>query len=119
MAWLCTLLLSFTTIGARADYFFPAPRVVQGAWTLTGSLHTARVLPMAVTLQSGKVLVTGGVSNHNQGLRSSELFDPQTGRWTSTGSMVVEASGGTMTLLTSGKVLVAGGLPHLGAARAS
>ncbi|HKW45100.1 MAG TPA: kelch repeat-containing protein, partial [Candidatus Eremiobacteraceae bacterium] len=103
----------------RADYFFPAPGVVQGAWTLTGSLHTARVLPLAVALQSGKVLVTGGVSNHNQGLRSSELFDPQTGRWTSTGSMVVEASGGTMTLLTSGKVLVAGGLPHLGAARAS
>lgn len=80
-----------------------------GGWTLTGSLLTPRVQPMAATLPSGKVLVAGGLDNKNHAIGSAELFDPKTGRWSRTGSMTLARVQSTMTLLRSGKVLVAGG----------
>jgi N-acetylneuraminic acid mutarotase len=80
-----------------------------GAWTLTGSLNTARAILMAVTLKNGKVLVAGGIDSNNHALASAELYDPSTGKWSMTGSMNNVRSDGTMTLLTNGKVLAAGG----------
>src|SRR5215472_12209500 len=89
-----------------------------GSWALTGSLNTARISAMAVTLQSGKVLVAGGFNNPNS-FSSAELWDPSTGNWTLTGSMHAARSNATLTLLQNGKALVAGGLTNTGATAAS
>src|SRR5262249_32209510 len=64
-------------------------------------------------LQSGKVLVAGGITPAGPSsvtyLSSAELYDPATGMWTVTGSLTTARSSHTATVLQSGKVLVAGG----------
>src|SRR5579864_2127748 len=78
-----------------------------GTWTLTGSMRSARVSPMAVTLPNGDVLVAGGFNN--KVFASAELYNPQSGAWSPTGTMRFTRYGASMTVLTNGKVLVAGG----------
>jgi WD40 repeat protein len=81
-----------------------APAFVPVSAALTGvrELHTETVL------ESGKVLIGGGVSAVGSATITSDVFDPAAGTMTSV-SMVVERSGHTATLLPSGKVLIAGG----------
>ena len=79
-----------------------------GAWTLTGSMTTARENHQAVLLQSGEVLVAGG-SNLSGTLASAELFNPTTGTWTATGSMHTARSFFSLTLLPDGEVLAVQG----------
>jgi hypothetical protein len=78
------------------------------SWVNIGSMVTARERHTATLLQSGKVLVAGGVG-HSGVLSSAELYDPATGTWTETGSMGTPRGSHTATLLPSGKVLIAGG----------
>jgi N-acetylneuraminic acid mutarotase len=70
----------------------------------------------AATLNTGKVLVAGGITKVNarpypisktNGLAA--LFDPSTLTWASTGSLNKDRIGETMTVLPNGQVLVAGG----------
>ena len=72
--------------------------------------HTATLLP------NGKVLVAGGYSSQDGGVRpTAELYDPATGTWTATGSLAHARSDHTATLLHSGKVFVTGGNNNQGA----
>jgi Kelch motif/Galactose oxidase, central domain len=93
------LTLSQTAQGQRAP----------GSWSLTGSLKTPRVAPLAVTLSNGKVLVAGGLDKNNHAIASAELYDPASGRWSRTASMSTARVQATITLLQNNKVLVAGG----------
>ena len=56
---------------------------VRGTWTSAESMTTRRVYPMAVLLQSGAVLVAGGIvdmtSSGTVYTNSAELYDPVTG----------------------------------------
>jgi len=72
----------------------------------------------AATLDTGKVLVAGGITlvprpypqqplEETNGLAA--LFDPSTLTWRKTSSMKESRSGETMTVLLNGQVLVAGG----------
>src|SRR5262245_13655301 len=79
-----------------------------GTWTITGSLHTARLFHTATVLSDGKVLVAAGTDSDFFVLGSAELYDPASGTWTTTGSLTARAFH-TATLLPDGKVLVAGG----------
>jgi hypothetical protein len=72
----------------------------------------------AATLDTGKVLVAGGITlvprpYPQQPLRETNglaaLFDPSTLTWRKTSSMKESRSGETMTVLSNGQVLVAGG----------
>ena len=92
---------------ASAEIFNPA----RGTFTKTGSMAYARSHFAAVLLQSGKVLVVGGISTTGgTGLLSTaELYNPANGQWTRTGSMILGRSNFTATLLVDGRVLVAGG----------
>src|SRR5205823_4436917 len=68
----------------------------------------ARVGHSATRLNSGKVLITGGV-NENAWLNSALLYDPTTRTFTPTGNMISPRAGHTSTLLSDGTVLITGG----------
>ncbi len=78
-------------------------------WTLTGSMTTSRALQTATLLNSGKVLIAGGL-NGSSGLSSAELYDPSTGAFTATGSMTTVRDYHSATLLNNGYVLITGGV---------
>ncbi|MBO0888654.1 cupredoxin domain-containing protein [Candidatus Bathyarchaeota archaeon] len=74
-------------------------------WTLTTPMHAGRAGAMAVTLDNGEVLVTGGLGN----LTSCELYDPVSNTWTMTGNMTQGRFDHQIVLLNDGRVLVVGG----------
>ena len=78
--------------------------------TLTGSLATARMFHTATLLNSGTVLVAGGVDGFTyDALSSAELYNPVTGTFTTTGSLNTARIFNTATLLATGQALIAGG----------
>jgi N-acetylneuraminic acid mutarotase len=95
-----------------AELYDPAT----GTWSPTGSLNTAREGATAVLLDSGKVLIAGGVVawNSQTGLKGfaniSEIYDPATGTFTNSGYMTKGRDSAKGVLLSDGTVLVAGGL---------
>jgi N-acetylneuraminic acid mutarotase len=85
-----------------------------GTWTQVANMGTGRFEPTMTVLQSGKVLVAGGVgdadsAHRNVALQSAELYDPTLHTWSDAGAMSAARSGATATLLDDGTVLVAGG----------
>ncbi len=95
---------AYTTI-ASAELYDP----VAGAFSATGSLHTARVAP-ATLLGNGQVLLAGGSSiGTGSPISSAEIYDPTAGTFAPTGSLITARFGNSSTLLQDGKVLIAGG----------
>jgi hypothetical protein len=84
-------------------------------FSLTGSMNATRALHTSALLNTGQVLVAGGIVDTTTGesLASAELFNPARGKWRVTGSMSVARVFATATLLPNGEVLVAGGAPAL------
>jgi hypothetical protein len=72
------------------------------------TLKTARAAHTATTLQSGHVLVTGGMDGGGS-LSSVELFDPANNTVQEIGNLAARRSGHTATLLDDGRALIAGG----------
>ena len=100
------LQLPFAPVAQAAAY--------RGAWSPTGSLHTAREWHTSTLLPDGRVLVTGGgyqdpETGESYYLDSAELYDPTSGVWNLTAPMSAARGGHTATLLLDGRVLVAGG----------
>jgi hypothetical protein len=81
-----------------------------GAWTYTGSLHTARYEADDALLPLGRVLVCGGNDATGTPLASAEIYNPATGQFTVTDSLDTARASHTATTLLTGKVLVAGGV---------
>jgi hypothetical protein len=92
-----------------------------GIWVPTGNMTTKHLYGTATLLQSGKVLVAGGIttSDGRSTISTAELFDPTTGKWTRTASMNVGRNSHTATLMLDGRVLVAGGNDKTGNALSS
>jgi Galactose oxidase, central domain len=76
----------------------------------TGDLIDSRFAATATMLQTGQVLVVGGVASEGSASASAELYDPAAGAFARTGSLSVGRAYHTATLLADGRVLVAGGL---------
>src|SRR5258708_2906387 len=83
---------------------------VQGQWTSTGTMQSARDLNTQLLLSTGKVLSIGGVANNGNLLASSELYSSSSGKWTLTGSMSTARQVFPAVVLPNKKVLVSGGL---------
>lgn len=84
--------------------------VATANFTLTGNLATARMFHTATVLDSGTVLVAGGVDGFAyDALSSAELYNPATGTFTTTGNLNTARIFNTATLLSNGQVLIAGG----------
>jgi len=93
-----------------ADVFSPAA----GKFVATGLTIAPRAGYTATTLQSGKVLVAGGIDNRGNVLDSAELYDPASGKFSGiVTAMSDRRAFHTATLLPGGKVLVAGGVTDL------
>src|SRR5258708_12126515 len=73
------------------------------------NLTTPRSAHAATLLNTGKVLVTGGVDENGQTLASAELYDPASKTSSPTASMTMAREHHTSTLLADGTVLIAGG----------
>ncbi|HRI79450.1 MAG TPA: kelch repeat-containing protein [Cyclobacteriaceae bacterium] len=78
----------------------------------------------SVRLQSGAVLVAGGLAQIDADpeidyLDTTELFDPATGTWTATGSMRTPRATYTLTLLPDGRAIAVGGTTDNGVALSS
>ncbi|HEX8700361.1 MAG TPA: kelch repeat-containing protein, partial [Myxococcaceae bacterium] len=90
--------------------FYVAGNVFCPNWMLTGRMSAPRYRHTATLLPTGKVLVTGGLSEWNMAVQATtEVYDPSTGLWTNAPRMFQPRAGHTATLLPSGRVLVAGG----------
>jgi hypothetical protein len=94
-----------TTLAASSELYDPTTN----SWSTVGNLNFPRYGHTATLLNTGKVLVVGGVGVPVSD--TGELFDPSTGKWTYTPTNPgIALYGHTSTLLQpSGKVLVAGG----------
>jgi hypothetical protein len=92
----------------------PTPRPV-GSLTGTGSMNPALTGPVAVWLDDGRVLLTGGRQKNAGGItllrsQAAEIYDPNQGKFVPTGSMADPRAGHTATKLNDGRVLVVGGI---------
>jgi len=97
---------------ATADAWIWDPNIQ--VWTRINSMNVARTLHTATVLNSGMVLIAGGLSSTAStvpvtALKSTEIFNPASDQFTLTGSLHAGRAGHTATLLPNGSVLVAGG----------
>lgn len=80
----------------------------EAKWTVTGSLHTARIYHSATLLPNGRVLIVGG-HGVSEDLASAELYEADEGVFVPTANLQTARANHTATLLPNGQVLVVGG----------
>jgi hypothetical protein len=97
--------LAFVVIGAGS-----LSAQVQGQWTSTGSMQSARELNAQVPLSGGRVLSVGGVDNSGNVLATAEVYSPGPAAWKLTASMSAARQQFAAVVLKTGKILVSGGL---------
>jgi plastocyanin/N-acetylneuraminic acid mutarotase len=106
-----SLLVAGGFAGAVADPLISSAELYNpnsNKWTMTAPMHLERAGALAVTLNSGDVLVTGGLGKSGV-LTSCELYNPNTNTWTMTGNMTQARYDHQIILLNNGNVFVVGG----------
>jgi N-acetylneuraminic acid mutarotase len=88
-----------------ADLFDPTTNT----WSSAAPMSALRWQHTATVLQSGQMLVTGGITGCCGPFATAEFYDPASNAWTSAGSMSSPRYQHTASLLGNGKVLVVGG----------
>jgi WD40 repeat protein len=92
----------------------PSPSATANPWTADATLHDPRGDHTSVTLNDGRVLVTGGTDSAYNLVASTEIYDPSptppaTPTWILSGNLNYPRSYNAISLLADGRVLVAGG----------
>lgn len=96
------------TASAIADAAVFTPGTGTGEWRSKDAMHSPRQLHTLTRLDNGDVLAVGGL-NGSAGLRTAEVYHPDTGKWSTTGQLETARWGHSATLLADGSVLVTGG----------
>jgi len=103
---------NYFAVLSSAELYDPAT----GTWSFTGNLVRRIESHTAISLQDGRVLVSGGQTldapgslNYFDTNNELEIYDPNAGAWSHAGFLKIARSGRTVTSLQNGKVLVAGG----------
>lgn len=81
-------------------------------WTNVNDMLYRRGWHSAVTLNDGKVLVSGGYYRDGEDLLflpTAEVFDPNTGSWAEVGRMQTPRGSNKAIILTNGQIVVTGG----------
>ena len=82
-----------------------------GAWTISGSLNTARANHAAAMLPNGQALIVGGIGSSGKPLTSAEIFSLSGNSFaTLPTGLATGVSGLTATVLNDNTVLLAGGI---------
>jgi hypothetical protein len=96
-----TYLKSNEYFGYRLQIFATSPSMPD--------MSTERSFHQAVTLNNGKILITGGNDDLNNTLATCEIYDPATNTMSATGSMHQKRYFHSMVRLNDGRVMVLGG----------
>ena len=99
-----------------AEVFAPATEMFTAT---TSPMNTARALPTATLLNSGSVLIAGGLESKWNGLATAEIYNPTAGSFTLTGNLNTARGWATANMLNTGQVLVTGGYDSNGDTLAS
>ena len=83
-------------------------------FAVAGHMTDRRYGHYSILLQDGRVLIGGGAATDGSGLRSAEIFDPDTGISTATDSTSNVRMGDTGTRLPDGRVALASANQHSG-----
>jgi N-acetylneuraminic acid mutarotase len=94
-----------TTTLASTEIFNSETEVL----TTGANLNNPRSMSLCITLNDGRILVTGGLDENGDVLNSCEIYDPTTETFSMTGSMNVARARHKINLLPDGKILVSGG----------
>lgn len=91
---------------SSAELFDP----LSNTWSTTGDMNIPRRSFFMVRLNTGKVLVGGGIRDKSTYLNSAEIYDPATETFSSVPNMPgSNREGASAVLLSNGNVLVVGG----------
>ncbi len=110
------VLLAFATGVAVGRATNEGGRPAGPTWSVVGELARTRAYASAVAVETGEILVFGGLDREAPGvtLSTSELFDPSTGRVTELPGSVLGRLNQAATTVSGGRVVVTGGTEWLG-----
>ena len=101
------------TITATFASFTGASVLIANSTTTQASLNTSRYLHSATILETGQILVAGGINCPSAGsctyLNSAEIYDPSSSTFTNTTGQLAQARSAPSVLLNNGNVLISGG----------
>jgi hypothetical protein len=94
---------------ATAELYDPT----SGTFSYTGRMKNDHSYHTATLLNSGQVLIAGGLSQSGGSNPPAELYDPTSGTFSQTGTLTTSRFAPTATLLNDGTVLFTGGASNL------
>ncbi len=101
------------TITATFGSFTGTSVLIANSATAQASLNTSRHLHSATILETGQILIAGGVNCPSAGsctyLNSAEIYDPSSSTFTNTTGQLAQARSAPSVLLNNGNVLISGG----------
>jgi hypothetical protein len=105
------LVIGGANLASKSEPLASAERYTSASngWSLAASLHEARRQPSATLLNSGEVLVVGGIGVQGISLAGAERYDPARNAWQPAGYLSQARARHTATVLANGQVLVVGG----------
>lgn len=88
----------------------------EATWSVAGELSRTRAYARAVALETGEILIVGGLDKHDAGvtIATTEVFDPRTRRSTVLPQRVLGRINQQATAAWGGRVIVTGGTEWVG-----
>jgi hypothetical protein len=83
-------------------------------WQSAGQMTRARTGAVAILMQDGRILITGGMDANGVPLTSAEFFNPASEAFSAAPAMNVPRANHAAIVLTTGDVLVTGGVTDAG-----